>query len=259
MQHANDFAAYYERTTGQAISSTDAQNMLLANGYIRVDSLAASGPGYNEVAAQYLTANAGGLFSATPAEMANPQLGRNPDGTPTPEVYALPGGAAVPGADKAAGAGLGLATLGVAAPGAATAWALGTTYDCVGDAIGHMANPQANDSPDFSKSFTVGGVAGLMSPLVVPIEALGSSALAKIIVTGYNSVVTGTAAFGGTAITTSENSPSLSAGLGGTANALGVAAQTWLPKHLGDIVNQVIQVLPGPIQSGIENNGKQQK
>jgi len=138
MQHANDFAAYYERTTGQAISSTDAQNMLLANGYIRVDNAAASGPGYNAVAAQYLTANAGSLFSATPAEMANPQLGRNPDGTPTPEVFALPGGSAVPGAGKAAAAGLGLTTLGVAAPAVATAWALGTAYDYAGDTIGHL-------------------------------------------------------------------------------------------------------------------------
>ncbi|WP_372342071.1 hemagglutinin repeat-containing protein [Paraburkholderia aspalathi] len=96
MQHANDFAAYYERTTGQAISSTDAQNMLLANGYIRVDNAAASGPGYNAVAAQYLTANAGSLFSATPAQMASPLSGGNPDGTPTPEQMALPGSTAHP-------------------------------------------------------------------------------------------------------------------------------------------------------------------
>ncbi|SIO44100.1 hemagglutinin repeat-containing protein [Paraburkholderia phenazinium] len=96
MQHANDFAAYYASVTGQTISSTDAQNMLLANGYIRVDNAAASGLGYNAVAAQYLTANTGSLFSATPAEMANPQLGRNPDGTPTPEQLALPGSTAHP-------------------------------------------------------------------------------------------------------------------------------------------------------------------
>ena len=62
--HAKDFAAVYEKATGRSITQDQAENKLLANGYIRVDSAAASGgTGYDATAAQYLTQNAGGLFT----------------------------------------------------------------------------------------------------------------------------------------------------------------------------------------------------
>lgn len=70
--------------------------MLLANGYIRVDGAAASGGlGYDSTAAQYLTQNAGGLFTKD-QYYNNPFMFGNADGSATPEQLAMPGGTAHP-------------------------------------------------------------------------------------------------------------------------------------------------------------------
>ena len=95
--HAKDFAKYYERATGGEITQDEAEKMLLANGYIKVDASAAStGLGYDATAAEYLRRNANGLFVATPDEYKKPFLYGNADGTPTPEQLAMPGGTAHP-------------------------------------------------------------------------------------------------------------------------------------------------------------------
>lgn len=256
--HAKDFAAVYEKATGRSITQDQAENMLLANGYIRVDSAAASGgTGYDATAAQYLTKNAGGLFTKD-QYYNNPFMFGNADGSATPEQLAMPGGKSVPGAGNVAAAGLGLTVLGGAAPGIATAWALGTAYDYVGDSISHMTG-LSKDTPDFTKSFTVGGIGAAAAPFALPLEALGSSTLGKTVVGVYNSLWAGTAAFGATSVTTPSSSPSLAGGLGMTAAGTGLLTQSWLPKPLGDILNQVIQTLPGPVQTGIENGSNSKK
>ena len=170
----------------------------------------------------------------------------------------MPGGRAVPGAGNVAAAGLGLTVLGGAAPGIATAWALGTAYDYAGDSISHMTG-LSKDMPDFIKSFTVGGFGAAAAPFALPLEALGSSALGKTVVGAYNSLWAGTAAFGAMSVTTPSSSPSLAGGLGMTAAGAGLLTQSWLPKPLGDILNQVIQTFPGPVQTGIENGSNSKK
>ncbi|CAN0619888.1 protein of unknown function [Burkholderia multivorans] len=42
---AKDFAKFYEDKTGKAISASQAEDMLLANGYRLVDAAARKGPG----------------------------------------------------------------------------------------------------------------------------------------------------------------------------------------------------------------------
>jgi hypothetical protein len=75
--------------------------MLLANGYIRVDSFAASGGmGYDRDAAHYLTENAGGLFTKD-QYYNNPFMFGNKGGSPTPEQLAMPGGVPHPTAGLA--------------------------------------------------------------------------------------------------------------------------------------------------------------
>ena len=256
--NAAAFAKYYERKTGQAITQDQAEKMLLANGYIRVDSFAASGGGgYDKDAAQYLSENAGELFTKD-QYYTKPFAFGNVDGSSTPEQKALPGGTAVPGAGKVAAAGLGLTVLGAASPAVATAWALGTAYDFTGDTISHAIG-LSKDSPDFTKSFTVGGIGAAAAPFVLPLETLGSSAVGKTVVGIYNSLWAGTTSFAATSVTTPSSSPSLAGGLGTFASGAGLLSQSWLPKPLGDIVNQVIQTLPGPIQTSIENSSNTKK
>ncbi|CAB3797243.1 hypothetical protein LMG28138_04218 [Pararobbsia alpina] len=111
--NAKTFAQFYEGKTGRSITSDQAQQILLANGYIRVDQAAASGPGYDATAAQYITQYAGNLFTATPAEYKNPLLYGNANGSLTPEQRALPGAVANPT--------VGLVTAGVITGGLAAA------------------------------------------------------------------------------------------------------------------------------------------
>ncbi|CAB3789742.1 hypothetical protein LMG28138_02874 [Pararobbsia alpina] len=111
--NAKTFAQFYEGKTGRSITSDQAQQILLANGYIRVDQAAASGPGYDATAAQYITQYAGSLFTATHAEYKNPLLNGNANGSLTPEQLALPGAVANPT--------VGLVTAGVITGGLAAA------------------------------------------------------------------------------------------------------------------------------------------
>jgi filamentous hemagglutinin len=89
--NATAFAQYYEDKTGQTITVAQAQQMLLANGYIDVDAVAAAGGlGYNATAAQYISENSNGLFHATPADYNNPLANGSSSGL-TPEQRAMPG------------------------------------------------------------------------------------------------------------------------------------------------------------------------
>lgn len=88
--NAAAFAKYYQAQTGQSITPDQALELLLGSGLRIVDSSAANGPGGNSVATSYISANAPStLFYATPTERANPFLGANPGGSPTPEQNAL--------------------------------------------------------------------------------------------------------------------------------------------------------------------------
>ncbi|WP_331254458.1 hemagglutinin repeat-containing protein [Pandoraea apista] len=94
--NAKSSAEFYENTTGKAISQSQAENMLLANGYRLVDASASKGPGGDAVAVAYIGKNAGSMFTATAAEYNNPFLYGNKDGSLTPEQRALPGAIANP-------------------------------------------------------------------------------------------------------------------------------------------------------------------
>jgi filamentous hemagglutinin len=86
--NAAAFTQFYADKTGETITLAQAQQMLLANGYILVDATAANGPGFDPTAAQYISQNGGSLFTATPAERAGPGVLGGPL---TPEQLALPG------------------------------------------------------------------------------------------------------------------------------------------------------------------------
>ena len=89
--NATAFAKFYEAQTGQTITAAQAQQMLLANGYIDVDAKAAAGGlGYNATAAQYISANSNGLFHATTADYNNPFANGTTNGL-SPEQSAMPG------------------------------------------------------------------------------------------------------------------------------------------------------------------------
>ncbi|MEX3956601.1 hemagglutinin repeat-containing protein [Trinickia sp. EG282A] len=112
-EHANRFAAAYEKKTGQVITLERAEKSLLGTGYMMVDDKAKAGPGYDMAAAQYISENSGNLFKATAAERADPgSLG----GPLKPEQRALPGAVANP----ALGLGIAGAVTGGLAAAAAT-------------------------------------------------------------------------------------------------------------------------------------------
>ncbi|AJC20752.1 hypothetical protein RO07_10220 [Pandoraea pulmonicola] len=123
--HAKDFAKFYAKKNELEITSEQAEKMLLANGYIRVDAKAASGgAGYDATAAQYLTENAGGLF-VKDQYYNSPFMFGNKDGTPTPEQLALPGAVANP--KVGLGIAGGLVTAGLA-PGIIAGGTAGVSY-----------------------------------------------------------------------------------------------------------------------------------
>jgi filamentous hemagglutinin len=103
---AKDFAKFYEEKTGKALTTEQAQNMLLANGYRLVDAVASKGPGGDATAVAYISQNGGGLFHATAAEYNSSFLYGNKDGTLTPEQRALPGSVANPAAGLVIAGGL---------------------------------------------------------------------------------------------------------------------------------------------------------
>ncbi|MDN7180722.1 hypothetical protein M0D69_22525 [Caballeronia sp. SEWSISQ10-4 2] len=117
-QNAAAFATYYEQQTGKTITVAEAQQMLLGTGYIINDATAASGPGYNAVAGNFIASSPTGsaLFSPTAAERSNPGQLVTASGALTPEQAALPGSTANPmlGLGLTAGltGGLGIAAYG---------------------------------------------------------------------------------------------------------------------------------------------------
>ncbi|WP_246270461.1 hemagglutinin repeat-containing protein [Paraburkholderia solisilvae] len=107
--NATAFAQFYEQQTGQTITTDQAQQMLLVNGYMMVDAAAAAGgSGYNATAAQYISAKSNGLFVATPADYNNPFANGSSSGL-SPEQLAMPGGVpAVPSPDYVSANGSGM-------------------------------------------------------------------------------------------------------------------------------------------------------
>jgi filamentous hemagglutinin len=147
--NAAAFAKYYEQTTGQTITAAQAEQMLLANGYIDVDAKAAAGGlGYNATAAQYISANSNGLFRATTADYNNPFANGLSNGL-SPEQRAMPGAVPNPA--------LGLGIAGVLSAGAllpALAAIPGAPILGVNGAMGSSA---------LASSLGVGGIAGAIN------------------------------------------------------------------------------------------------
>ncbi|KVA01676.1 hypothetical protein WI41_24615 [Burkholderia latens] len=119
---AKDFAKFYEDKTGKVISASQAEAMLLSNGYRLVDAVASKGPGGDSVAVAYISQNGGGLFHATSAEYNNPFLYGNKDGSLTPEQRALPGAVGNPAVGAAVAAAAAAAIGAEPIAGALTAW-----------------------------------------------------------------------------------------------------------------------------------------
>ncbi|MDR6407759.1 hemagglutinin repeat-containing protein [Paraburkholderia terricola] len=94
--NAKQFADFYKNKTGQDISTAQAENMLLANGYRLVDAAASKGPGGDTTAVAFISQNSGNMFTATAAEYNSLFLYGNKDGSLTPEQRALPGAIANP-------------------------------------------------------------------------------------------------------------------------------------------------------------------
>ncbi|CBW74036.1 Hemolysin [Mycetohabitans rhizoxinica HKI 454] len=205
-----------------------------------------SGPGY--------------MFYATPAQKADPSMyaGHHPSGLglnkPTSEAI----NASV-NHDAASREVIAKQTLGAAAgagaivlaPKVAMAAGLGAGYDYAGDVISR-AMGLSNGEPSAGKSLVVGGVAGVTAPFFLPLSTLGGSAVGKIVVGVYNSVLAGTGAFAGTAITNSNSSPDLSGGIGAGIAAAGEFTRYIVPGQLGASLGYIFQIFPGPMQAAIE-------
>jgi hypothetical protein len=127
-------------------------------------------------------------------------------------------------------------------------------YDFAGDAISHSMG-LSPDTPNFTKSFTVGAVTGAMTPLLLPLDIFASVA-GKVVIGGYNAAVSGVGAFGATAITNTGSSPDLSGELGVGTAAAGSFAQYVVPGPAGAALGYMFQIVPGPMQSAIENSKK---
>lgn len=112
--------------------------------------------------------------------------------------------------------------------------------DYAGDSISHALN-LTPDTPDFTKSFTVGGVGAATSPLLFELDTFGTTFGSKIFAGTYNSLISGATAFGATAITTPSSSPDLSGGIATVGSGFGAIVQGLLPGPAGQFFNQLIQ------------------
>lgn len=139
------------------------------------------------------------------------------------------------------------------AGGIAAAWGIGTAATYAGDAISYQFN-LTPDQPSYQNAATAGAVAGAMSPLLLPLNTLGSAISGKVAVGIYNSLVAGTGAFGTTAMTNPGTSPELSAGIGMVGSLLGSGAQAVLSRPIGNAVDVWMQIFSGSAQSAIEQN-----
>lgn len=252
-ENAAAFAKYYEAQTGKSISIEVAQKLLFANGYRIVDDLASKGPGGDLAARSYIAVKStGGLFDSTAADRAN--AGKTA-AVLTPEQASLPANTANPELGKAAAGALGLVTLGAVAPTMAGAWAIGAMYDYAGDFVGYTTG-LSKDTPSVGKSFGVGGVTALFSPLALSAGHLGSGTGSTIASSVYNAGLAGTAAFGAASIFTPGQNPGLAGGIAFTSSTFGSIIGNSMPGPAGPIINQLIQVMSGPTQTAIENNAQ---
>jgi filamentous hemagglutinin len=177
--HAKDFAKFYADKTGQTITADQAQQMLLANGYIRVDAFAASGgAGYDSTAAQYLTQNAGGLFTKD-QYYNNPFMFGNKDGSATPEQLAMPGGVPHPAAGLAiAGAvtgGLALGPEAVTGIAAAAKACAANPVLCANQAAITAGDVAAGSAMPAGTGASVAGVAGAAGTAAATAEGRAST------------------------------------------------------------------------------------
>ncbi|AHB08334.2 hypothetical protein U875_07635 [Pandoraea pnomenusa 3kgm] len=195
--NAKSFAEFYENTTGKAISQSQAENMLLANGYRLVDASASKGPGGDAVAVAYIGKNAGSMFTATAAEYKNPFLYGNKDGSLTPEQRALPGAIANPK--------LGLAIAGaLAVPAVLPALSAipGAPIFGVDGALGSTAWTSAAGTGTISAGINAGSQYyqnGTVNPVDVAIAAI-SGGVGVYGGLGWNALVNGAGGAIGTAI-----------------------------------------------------------
>ncbi|WP_246641537.1 hemagglutinin repeat-containing protein [Paraburkholderia edwinii] len=140
----------------------------------------------------------------------------------------------------------------------AAAWSTGTAFTYMGDAVSYQSG-LSRDQPSYQNATTAGAVAAGLSPFALPIGALGASTTSKAVVSLYNALLVGTGAFGTTAITNPSSSPDLSGGIGTGATILGAGGKAILPGPMGRAFDTWMQILPGPAQAVIENNGKASK
>lgn len=245
------FATAYEEKTGRAITVEEAEKSLLGTGYMMVDDKAKAGPGYDVVAAQYISENSGDLFKATAAERADSgPLG----GSLMPEQLALPGHEAHPEIGLAVGAGVGLIALGTVAPAVAASWAAGSVYDYAGDTISYRLG-LTDTTPSVGKSLTVGSLSGAAAPLALPLTTLGSGTAGKVVVGTYNALLSGTAASLSAAVTNSGDL-SMAGGTGAASYVASTFVQSQLPTPVGGLTGHLIQVLSGPVQTAIEGTAR---
>ncbi|VVD71273.1 tRNA nuclease CdiA-2 [Pandoraea iniqua] len=149
-------------------------------------------------------------------------------------------------APYAAGA-LGISLFG---PEAVMAALTAGTYDYLGDSYSYLAG-LSTDKPNFTKSYVVGAFSGVGSPFLIADRAInGMGKIGKIGAISYNSVVSGTTAFGA-AGATRQDSPDTAAGFGAGSTALGSAIKQMFPGAFGEFLNQMIQGAAGPLQSAI--------
>lgn len=94
--NAAAFAKLYADKTGQTITDEQASDMLLVAGFHDVDQTAANSSQANPLASQFISGNAGGLFTATTYDYLHPNVGANANGSPTPEQVAISNGSGTP-------------------------------------------------------------------------------------------------------------------------------------------------------------------
>jgi len=105
----------------------------------------------------------------------------------------------------------------------------------------------------------VGGVTAAFVPLGLPMTQFGQGVGTKVIAGTYNAGLAGTAAYGASSIFSPTQNPGLAGGLGTGSAAAGPLLQYAIPGSTGVFVNSMIQIVPGPLQTAIENRAKEKK
>lgn len=142
--------------------------------------------------------------------------------------------------------------LGTVAPVVATGWALGAAYNRGSDTT-NFSSSLSKDAPSVEKPLGVGRITGALALLALPMTHFGRGVVSKIVAGTYNAGLSGTAAFGSSAIFSPSQNPGLSGTLAGGATAMGTGFKSLVPGPAGIFMNQIIQVAPGSLQKAIEN------